>query len=269
MKGFCASTLVYGWRQAVDILHKVDESVVFMDQPEENEVDILQRWFRDCFGEGKSEESERRREENHRWAILLFRKGVPAPGLRRGRIGVLECSLGNGKQSIWAERVKEANEPITEREYDEVEAMWNVLGYRMQTTGDEGLDRQILGFHRQRMEDVLGFAALRTREHFQEKGIWCAEFGADDFFVLWQQRFGIGEEAFSRETWARIEELVKRKLAEKKQIEEIPGGITERKLTSVKEMFGAGQEGEQAMIGPEEMRDMAEESVERVKMRET
>jgi hypothetical protein len=165
MISFCASALVYGWRQVVDILDKVNESVVFMDQPEENEVDILQRWFRDCFGEGKVEQSERWKEENHRWAILLFRKEVPAPGLRRGRNGVLESLLGNGQQSHWAEKVKEPNEPITEREYNEVEAMWNVLGYRMQTTGDWELDRQILGYHRQRMEDVLGFAALRTKEH--------------------------------------------------------------------------------------------------------
>jgi hypothetical protein len=43
--------------------------------------------------------------------------------------------------------------------------MWNVLGYRVQTTGNQELDRQILGYHRQRMEDVLGFAALRTKEH--------------------------------------------------------------------------------------------------------
>lgn len=114
----------------------------------------------------------------------------------------------------------------------------------------------------------VGFAALRTKEHCQNKGIWCAELGANDIFVLWQHRFVIGEEAFSRETWAGIEEHVKRKLAEKKQIEEMAEGITEERLASVKEMFRAGQEGEQAMIGPEEMRDMAEESVERVKTTE-
>jgi dihydrodipicolinate synthase/N-acetylneuraminate lyase len=39
-------------------------------------------------------------------------------------------------------------------------------------------------------------------------------------------------------------------------------------LIDVKELFWAGQEGEQTMIGPDEMRDMAEESVERVKTRE-
>ena len=62
---------------------------------------------------------------------------------------------------------------------------------------------------------MLGFAALRTKEHCQKKGVWCAELGANCFFVLWQLRFVIGEEAFSRETWAGIEEHVKRKLAEK------------------------------------------------------
>jgi len=81
----------------VDILPKVDESVIFMDQPEENEVDILQRWFRDCFGKWKVEQSERWKEENHRWAILLFRKGVPAPGLEGDGMGFLNLrwEVGN------------------------------------------------------------------------------------------------------------------------------------------------------------------------------
>jgi hypothetical protein len=71
----CASALVYGWRQVVDILPKVDESVVFMDQPEEDEVDILQRWFRDFFGKGKVEQSERRKEENHRCDFVIPQRG--------------------------------------------------------------------------------------------------------------------------------------------------------------------------------------------------
>ncbi len=44
--------------------------------------------------------------------------------------------------------------------------------------------------------------------------------------------------------------------------------MTEKKFPSVNDMFGAGQEEEQAIIDPEEMRGMAEESVRRVGTRE-
>jgi hypothetical protein len=243
MASFCASTLLYRWRNEANIIRKADESVVFMEQPEENEADILQRWFRDSFAEGKVEENERRKEENLRWSFLLFRKGVPNPGQR------------DGQPIRWPKMATELSEPITEKEYNEVEAMWSVLGYRMRTTGNEDLDRRILGHHRLRMKDVLGWQALRTKEHCQKNGIWCAELGANDFFVLWQHRFAIGEEAFNKETRAGIEERVKRKLAEKKQSEE-------------KELFGSRWAGTRAMIGPEEMRDMVEESVARVRTRE-
>jgi hypothetical protein len=242
---------VVAWKREAKVIRKANEGVVFtIGKADEG---IARKWFRDCFANGIDGKAQFHKISQ------IYSRASQLHDEERSTEGEGEESIESRVSRIRA-RVEDTVRGITKVK-NEGNAMWGVLGYKVKETGNEGLDREIRVVHEQRMRDILGAEVLRVKELCEERGFWEKELSGDEFQVL-RNYFGVqGEDAVYGVHWVAIERDVKGRIEEKSR------RLQENRLPDPRaaERFRARRKAKEALGSPEEMRDMAEESIGRVK----